>query len=273
MFRCSRVITLQLRYDRDATESPYTRVRNASAGCLGLTKAHRTRSIALMRVLVVEDQVKIARALQKALARAGAEVIVAADGEAGLQLALNEAFDALVLDIMLPRRDGLEVLRELRAQHRTTPVLLLSARGEVGDRIHGLDLGADDYLPKPFVLAEVVARVRALARRGVPLDATMLKVADLSLDLLRRQARRGDRLLELSPRELRLLEYLVRAHARTCTPDELHEHVWDYRPGYDPGSNVVQVAIMRLREKVDAPFSPKLIHTVFAEGYALRAEP
>ena len=226
-----------------------------------------------MRVLVVEDQIKIARALEKALVQAGAEVVIAADGEAGLQLALEEAFDALVLDIMLPRRDGLDLLRELRAQHRTTPVLLLSARGEVDDRIHGLDLGADDYLPKPFVLAEVVARVRALARRGVPLDATLLKVADLSLDLLRREARRGDTRLELSPREFRLLEYLIRAQGRTCTRDELHERVWDYRAGYDPGSNVVQVAIMRLREKVDAPFSPKLIHTVFAEGYALRAEP
>ena len=226
-----------------------------------------------MRVLVVEDQTKIARALEKALTQAGAEVVIAGDGETGLQLALDESFDALVLDIMLPRRDGLAVLRELRAQHRTTPVLLLSARGEVDDRIHGLDLGADDYLPKPFVLAELVARVRALARRGVPLDATLLKVADLSLDLLRREARRGDTRLELSPRELRLLEYLVRAKGRTCARDELHERVWDYQPGYDPGSNVVQVAIMRLREKVDAPFSPKLIHTVFAEGYAVRAEP
>ena len=238
-----------------------------------MTEARRARSITAMRVLVIEDQIKIARALEKALTQAGAEVVIAGDGEKGLQLALEESFDTLVLDIMLPRRDGLEVLRELRAQHRTTPVLLLSARGEVEDRIRGLDLGADDYLAKPFVLAELVARVRALARRGVPLDATMLKVADLSLDLLRREARRGDTRLELSPRELRLLEYLVRAKGRTCTRDELHEHVWDYQPGYDPGSNVVQVAIMRLREKVDAPFSSKLIYTVFAEGYALRAAP
>jgi len=233
--------------------------------------AHRqSRAV---RVLVVEDQKKIARALEKALDQAGAEVVVALDGEAGLALALDESFDALVLDIMLPRRDGLDVLRELRAQHRTTPVLLLSARGEVEDRIHGLEIGADDYLPKPFVLAEVVARVRALARRGVPLDATLLKVADLSLDLLRREARRGDTRLELGPRELRLLEYLVRAHGRVCPRGELYERVWDYRAGYDPGPGVIQVAIMRLREKVDAPFSPKLIHTVFAEGYLLRAEP
>lgn len=226
-----------------------------------------------MRVLVVEDRLKIARALEKALVQAGAEVVIAVDGETGLQLALDESFDTLVLDIALPRRDGLDVLRELRLQHRTTPVLLLSARGEVEDRIRGLDLGADDYLPKPFVLAEVVARVRALARRGVPLEATMLKVADLTLDLLRREARRGEVRVDLSPRELRLLEYLVRAQGRACMRDELHEHVWDYRPGYDPRSNVVQVAIMRLREKVDAPFATRLIHTVFAEGYAVRAEP
>jgi len=224
-----------------------------------------------VRVLVVEDQPKIAAALETALSQAGAEIVVAADGESGLQLALGEAFDAIVLDIMLPRRDGLEVLRELRAAHRTTPVLLLSARGEVEDRIRGLDFGADDYLPKPFVLAEVVARVRALARRGLPLDAARLQVADLSLDLLKREVRRGTIRLELSPRELRLLEYLVRAQGRVCTREELHEHVWDYRAGFDPGSNVVQVAVMRLREKVDASFSPKLIHTVFAEGYTLRA--
>lgn len=226
-----------------------------------------------MRVLVVDDQIKIARALEKALARAGAEVVIASDGEAGLQLALDGAFDALVLDIMLPRRNGLDVLRELRAQHRTTPVLLLSARGEVGDRIRGLDLGADDFLPKPFELAEVVARVRALARRGVPLEATMLRVADLSIDLLRREARRGDTRFELSPREFRLLEYLVRAQGRTCTRGELFERVWDYQPGYDPGSNVVEVAIMRLREKVDAAFSPRLIDTDYGKGYAVRAAP
>ncbi len=226
-----------------------------------------------MRVLVVEDERKIAEALAQALTQSGAQVAVAADGESGLGLALDESFDAIVLDLMLPRRDGLEVLRELRAARRTTPVLLLSARGEVEDRIRGLDFGADDYLPKPFVLAEVVARVRALARRGVPLEAARLQVADLSLDLLKREVRRGGTPLELSPRELRLLEYLVRAEGRVCTRAELHERVWDYRAGYDPGSNVVQVAVMRLREKVDAPFATKLIHTVFAEGYALRAGP
>lgn len=226
-----------------------------------------------MRVLVVEDQFKIARALEKALRQAGGDVVTAADGDQGLRLALEGAFDAIVLDIVLPGRNGLEVLRELRAQQRVTPVLLLSARGEVSDRIHGLDLGADDYLPKPFVLAEVVARVRALIRRGASSEFTVLKVADLSLDLLKREARRGSAKVDLTPLEIRLLEYLIRGQGRTCTRDELHEKVWDYRPGYDPGSNIVQVAILRLREKVDAPFPLKLIHTIFAEGYALRCPP
>ncbi len=226
-----------------------------------------------MRVLIVEDHGKIARALERALGQAGAEVTVAIDGEAGLNLALDESFDAIVLDIMLPHRDGLDVLRELRGQHRTTPVLLLSARGDVEDRIHGLEIGADDYLPKPFVLAEVVARVRALARRGVPRDATVFQVADLTLDLLRHEARRGTTPLDLSSRELRLLEYLLRAQGRVCSRGELYENIWDYRAGYDPGPGVLQTAVMRLREKLDAPFREKLIHTVFAEGYALGVEP
>jgi DNA-binding response OmpR family regulator len=224
-----------------------------------------------VRILIAEDQRKIAEAIERGFRLAGIEATIAGDGEAGLQLALEEYFDAIILDIMLPKLDGLEVLTRLRSAQRTTPVLLLSARSEVEDRIRGLDRGADDYLPKPFVLAELVARVKALARRGVPLDATRLQVADLSLDLLKREVRRGGLRLELSPRELRLLEYLVRAQGRVCTRAELHEHVWDYRAGYDPGSNVVQVAIMRLRDKVDTAFHPKLIQTVFAEGYALRA--
>lgn len=216
---------------------------------------------------------KIARALETALVRAGADVALAADGEIGLERALNESFDVIVLDIMLPRRNGLELLRELRERHRVTPVLMLSARGEVQDRIRGLEIGADDYLPKPFVLDEVVARVRALGRRGVPRESAYLRIADLSLDLLQRQAQRGDTKLDLSDREFRLLAHLARAQGRVCPRAELYEHVWDYRAGFDPGPGVVQVAIMRLREKVDAAFTPKLIQTVFAEGYALRLEP
>lgn len=223
-----------------------------------------------MRVLVVEDQRKIASALETGLKGLPAEVVIAPDGDIGLRLALDEAFDAIVLDIMLPKKDGLTVLQELRQAQRITPVLLLSARGEVEDRIRGLDCGADDYLPKPFVLAELIARVRALARRGIPLDATRLQVADLSLDLLQREVKRSRDRIDVTPRELRLLEYLMRAQGRVCTRQELHEKVWDYRAGYDPGSNVVQVAMMRLREKIDTPFPTKLLHTVVAEGYALR---
>ncbi|QUE53302.1 response regulator transcription factor [Luteolibacter ambystomatis] len=229
--------------------------------------------MAAMRVLVVEDQTKIARALETALAADGAEVVIAGDGDRGLQLALESRFDVVVLDIMLPGLDGLEVLRELRARHHTTPVLLLSARGEVDDRIRGLDLGADDYLPKPFVLAEVTARVRVLARRAAPADAPRLVIADLSIDFLRHEVKRGGHRIDLTTRELRLLTYLARANGRACPRDELHQQVWDYAPGYDPGTNVVQVAMVRLREKLDAPFKRKLIHTVFAEGYAVRDTP
>ncbi len=224
-----------------------------------------------MRVLVVEDQKKIARALHTALGRAGMDVVIAHDGEDGLTLAVNEPFDAVVLDIMLPRRDGLEVLRELRVQHRTTPVLLLSARGEVEDRIRGLEIGADDYLPKPFVLAEVVARIRAIVRRGVPREAAYLEVADLSVNLLKRSVQRGGKRVALTEREFRLLAYLAQARGRVCSHTELYEQVWDYRPGFDPGPAVIQMAIKRLREKVDAESPAKLIHTVFAEGYALHA--
>jgi len=223
-----------------------------------------------MRVLVIEDRQKIARALEQALTQAGAGVMVAEDGEVGLSKALEESFDAVVLDLTLPGRDGLEVLRGMRTQHRTTPVLILSARGEVEDRIRGLDLGADDYLPKPFVLAEVVARVRALARRGGARDPHRFSVGDLTLDGAKHEARRAEQRLDLTAREFRLLEYLVRAHGRTCTPAELLENVWDYRPGYVPETNVVPVTIMRLRQKVDADVPVKLIQTVFAEGYALR---
>jgi two-component system copper resistance phosphate regulon response regulator CusR len=193
-----------------------------------------------MRVLIVEDEVKIARAIGHALGDVGVEVQIALDGASGLRLAREERFDAIILDWTLPELDGMEVLRGLRGENLPTPVLMLSARGQADDRIRGLDLGADDYLPKPFVLAEVVARVRALARRG-------------------------------QPREYRLLAHLVQAQGRVCRPAELHEKVWDYRGGYDPTSNVLAVAINRLREKVDADHPEKLIRTVFAGGYAVKA--
>jgi DNA-binding response OmpR family regulator len=224
-----------------------------------------------MRVLIVEDEVKIARAIGQALGDVGVEVQIALDGASGLRLAREERFDAIVLDWTLPELDGMEVLRGLRGENLLTPVLILSARGQADDRIRGLDLGADDYLPKPFVLAEVVARVRALARRGQPRGATVMTVGDLSVDFLTREVRRGTRRIDLSPREYRLLAHLVQAQGRVCRPAELHEKVWDYRGGYDPSSNVLAVAINRLREKVDADHPEKLIRTVFAGGYAVKA--
>ena len=224
-----------------------------------------------MRVLIVEDEVKIARAIGQALGDVGAEIQIAHDGASGLRLALEERFDAIVLDWTLPELDGMEVIRGLRRENHATPVLILSARGETDDRIRGLDLGADDYLPKPFVLGELVARVRALARRGRPGAATVMTVADLSVDFLKREVRRGSRRIDLSPREYRLLAHLVQAEGRVCGPAELHEKVWDYRGGYDPNSNVLAVSINRLREKVDADYAVKLIRTVFAGGYAVKA--
>ena len=223
-----------------------------------------------MRVLIVEDQKRVANALGKALELEGFKVSVANRGDEGLALSMQEPFDVMILDIMLPDKDGLEVLKLLREHHKTTPVLLLSGKGDVQDRIRGLNLGADDYVPKPFEMTEVIARVRALGRRGVPLEATKMEISDLSLDLLRREAKRGEKRIELSPRELRLLEYLMRAKGRPCTQTELLENVWDYRPGWDPATNVVQMTMARLREKVDQPFPVKLIHTIFSEGYALR---
>jgi DNA-binding response OmpR family regulator len=162
------------------------------------------------------------------------------------------------------------VLRQWRSQHQTTPVLLLSARGEVNERVEGLDSGADDYLPKPFALVELIARVRSLTRRGTENKSPVLKVADLTLDTITHQAQRGNQLIELTSREYRLLEFLMRSAGRLCARMMLLEKVWDY--DFDPGTNLVDVYIKRLREKIDAPFEPKLLHTVRGTGYVLREE-
>jgi DNA-binding response OmpR family regulator len=169
---------------------------------------------------------------------------------------------------MLPGRDGLSVLRQLRERKNATPVLLLSARGEVNERVEGLNAGADDYLPKPFELVELVARVRALTRRGGDTKSTVLRVADLTLDTLTRQAQRGETQIELTSREYRLLEFLMRSTGRLCGRMMILEKVWDY--DFDPGTNLVDVYIRRLREKIDARFEPKLLHTVRGAGYVLK---
>ncbi len=224
-----------------------------------------------MRVLVVEDEKKTASFIRKALLAEGFAVDVLANGADALAGALATPYDALVLDIMLPGLDGLGLLRRLRERGNRTPVLLLSARGQVNERVEGLNAGADDYLPKPFALAELIARVRALGRRGSESQSPVLRVADLELDTLTRQARRGGTVFELTAREYRLLEFLMRSEGRVCGRMQILEKVWDF--SFDPGTNLVDVYIKRLREKLDADFEPKLFHTVRGAGYVLKETP
>lgn len=220
-----------------------------------------------MRVLVVEDEKKSAAFIGKALQAEGFIVEISHNGDDGLLLATTSPFDAVILDIMLPGRDGLSVLRHLREKKNSTPILLLSARGDVNERVDGLNAGADDYLPKPFVLAELVARVRALTRRSGETKSTLLQVADLSLDTITRRALRGSAPLELTTREYRLLEFLMRVPGRICGRMAILENVWDYN--FDPGTNIVDVYIRRLREKIDN-VEPKLLHTIRGAGYMIK---
>ena len=224
-----------------------------------------------MRVLVVEDEKKTASFIRKALQAEGFAVDVCYNGDDAWAAARATPFDAIVLDIMLPGRDGLSLLRQLRERQNPTPVLLLSARGEVNERVEGLNAGADDYLPKPFVIAELIARVRALGRRGSESRSPILRVADLSLNTVTREARRGAVTIELTTREYRLLEFLMRSAGRICGRMAILEKVWDY--DFDPGSNLVDVNVMRLREKIDADFEPKLLHTVRGIGYVMKESP
>ena len=224
-----------------------------------------------MRLLVVEDEKKTASFVRKALQAEGFAVDVCHNGEDALAAASATPFDGIILDIMLPGRDGLSVLRRLREGKDTTPVLLLSARGEVSERVEGLNQGADDYLPKPFELVELVARVRALTRRSGENRSTMLRVADLTLDTQTRRAQRGGAEIELTAREYRLLEFLMLSAGRLCGRMMILEKVWDY--DFDPGTNLVDVYIKRLREKVDAGFEPKLLHTVRGMGYVMKEQP
>ncbi len=224
-----------------------------------------------MRVLVVEDEKKTASFIRKALQAEGFATDVCHNGNEALSAPVATPYDAIVLDIMLPGRDGLSLLRHWREHRNSTPVLLLSARGEVNERVEGLNLGADDYLPKPFELAELVARVRALVRRGSENKAVVLRVADLTLDTVSHEAKRGNTKIELTSREYRLLEYLMRSAGRLCARMMILEKVWDY--DFDPGTNLVDVYIKRLREKIDAGFEPKLLHTARGTGYILRVDP
>ena len=221
-----------------------------------------------MRLLVVEDDSTIASFVARGLEEAGYAVDVAADGTRGLQLALHEPYEAAVIDVMLPGRDGLSIIEELRRRRLNTPVLILSARHSVDDRVKGLQAGGDDYLTKPFAFSELLARVQALIRRsqGVT-EPTRLVVGDLSLDLLTRRVERAGRPIDLRPREFALLEYLMRNAGRVVSKTAIMEHVWNY--SFDPRTNVVDVLVFRLRERVEKDFDTKLIRTVRGVGYAL----
>ena len=221
-----------------------------------------------MRVLVVEDEKKLASFIRKALQAEGFAVDVLHEGNDVLVTASATLFDVIILDIMLPGRDGLSVLRQLRENNIHSSVLLLTARGETSERVEGLNAGADDYLPKPFVLAELVARVRAVGRRSNQNQPVERRLGDLVVDTVTRVVKRGERVIELTPREYRLLEFLLRTPGRVCSRMSIVESVWDY--DFDPGSNLVDVHIMRLREKVDCHATVKLLHTVRGVGYVLK---
>lgn len=221
-----------------------------------------------MRILVVEDQKKIAEFIRKGLEEHGFRVEVCRTGEDGIDRARAEPFDAMVLDIMLPGRDGLSVLRELRDRRVAMPVILLTARDGLEERVEGLNLGADDYLAKPFYVEELAARINAMLRRATGGTPGQLKVADLSLDLIKREARRAGKRIELTSREFDLLVYLMRSPGRVFTRTQINEHVWDIH--FDTGTNVVDVAIARIRKKVDEGAPLKLIETVRGVGYRIR---
>jgi DNA-binding response OmpR family regulator len=218
-----------------------------------------------MRILVVEDEVRLSRQIASALTEAGHDPVVIHDGEAALRAAAEASFDLIVLDVGLPRIDGFEVLRRLRSRHVTSRVLMLTARGEVKDRVIGLQLGADDYLAKPFAMQELVARVRALGRRYAEEPALNLRVGDLTLHLATHEVYRGARRIELSTRELMLLKVLMREPGRVFTRTELCERVWEHEHEYD--TKLVEVFIGRLRKKIDMP---PMIHTVRHVGYTIR---
>ncbi len=222
-----------------------------------------------MYVLIVEDDAKVGRLLARGLAEAGHRVEVAGDGADGLARAESGAYDAIVLDVMLPEIDGLEVCRRLRRRGVRTPVLMLTARDAVPDRVRGLDAGADDYLVKPFALAELLARLRALARRSDPAaESETLQVEDLTLDLAHREARRGERPIPLTAKEFDLLAYLMRHPGRVLTKAQIFDHVWGY--GADATSNVVEIYVHYLRNKVDKGFPLPLIRTVRGVGYTIK---
>lgn len=221
-----------------------------------------------MRILVVEDDKQTIQFIAKGLRQEGFAVDLASNGEDGLHLGLTEPYDAAVIDIMLPKMDGLTLIDELRSKKVHTPVIVLSAKSSVDDRIKGLQAGGDDYLVKPFAFSELVARLHALIRRASREDGpTVLSVGDLEMDLVRRKVFRSGTAVDLQPKEFALLEYLLRNSGRVISKTMIMEHVWDYN--FDPRTTVVEARVCRLRDKVDRPFARDLIHTVRGVGYVL----
>jgi DNA-binding response OmpR family regulator len=223
-----------------------------------------------MRALVVEDDATIAEFVSRGLREAGFAVDHESDGEGGLHAALHTPYDVAIVDVMLPRRDGLSLIDELRRRNVRTPVLILSAKRSVDDRVRGLQAGGDDYLTKPFAFTELLARVQALLRRATPAAGpTSLSLDDLEVDLLSRRVTRAGRTIDLRPREFALLEYLMRNAGAVVSKMMILSHVWGYQ--FDPQTNVVDVLVSRLRDKIDRPFDRKLLQTVRGVGYVLRA--
>ena len=224
-----------------------------------------------MQVLLVEDDKKIASFIVKGLKQEGFVVDHANDGEDGLHLGLHKPYDVAVIDIMLPKLDGLTLIEKMRSKKVATPVLILSARRTVDDRVKGLQRGGDDYLTKPFAFSELVARIYALMRRATgAAEPTRLEMGDLTIDILTRDVNRNGKRIDLQPREFALLEYLMRSAGRPVSKTMIMEHVWDYN--FDPGTNVVEARICKLREKIEAGFDKKLIHTIKGVGYVLRED-
>lgn len=222
-----------------------------------------------MRILVVEDEKKVAAFIKKGLEEDNFSVELAHDGERGEELATQRTFDLIILDILMPKKDGLTMLEELRAKRISTPVLMITAKGSVEDKVRGLDSGADDYLVKPFAIAELLARVRSLLRRGGPEKLTTLVAANLSLDLVSHKAIRGDKTIELTAKEYTLLEYFMRNTNKVLSRTIISEHIWNYN--FDTGTNIIDVYINHLRNKIDGGFEKKLIHTVRGVGYMMKA--
>ena len=222
-----------------------------------------------MKILIIEDEKKIASFIRKGLEAMGSVVDVSHHGDEGFLLATTHPYDAVVLDIMLPGKDGLSILRSLRERKMALPVILLTARGELNERLEGLNLGADDYLTKPFHIEELIARIHAVTRRAAGVSQSILAVADLKMNLLTRKVTRGEEPIELTAREFSLLEHLMRSPGRVLTRVEICERVWDYN--FDPDTNLVDVYIQRLRKKVDGDAQQKLIETIRGVGYCIKA--